>query len=221
MATKTIRLGTTFFLFLAIVATITCIARNPKLQFVLISEPLQINEKESWVAFTRKPTFIVLPISVSTVETIRTAISLLHTAAGVNLVHLSLIPTSQKHRIRRRDVPRLCTATRQPLQSDGLTYLCFGLGRLSSQNWFRTALHLAVDILPGTTFICRFVGAIFPAERKFVPSKFQLIAMVARKPRNTEVNVVDWSTTEVKEPEQVAENMKTNSKVFVAPEVVL
>lgn len=70
-------------------------------------------------------------------------------------------------------------------------------------------------------FIDRFISGIYPAERKVVPRNFQPVAIVARKPGDTKVNVADSSTTEVKEVENVVEDTKDNSIVCVARLVAL
>lgn len=76
-----------------------------------------------------------------------------------------------------------------------------------------------MDILLGTAFIDRSIGGIFPKGRKVLSWSPQPVAIVARKPRNTEVYVVDSSTTKVKEAEQVFDDGKENSLVRVALQV--
>lgn len=132
----------------------------------------------------------------------------LDAGAGVSILHRSLIPTGWKNCSRRHDLQRLRTATKNRLSLDGSMLLHLHLDKLCTRVWFSIALHLAVDILLGTTFIDWFMSGIYPAGRKVVPRNSQSVAIVAWKPRNTKVDVVDASTMGVKDAEQVVDDKK-------------
>lgn len=166
-------------------------------------ESLHFKVTESKVAFTTKLTYNVVLTYGVTAKTMLTAFGLLRKGDGVNPVHLLLINTSWKHCIGRHDLPRLCTAQGRPLRLDGLIILYLCLGDFCILVWFRIASHLALDILLGTVFIDRSMFKIFPIERKVELRNSQPVAIVACKPRDTEVNVVDSCTLELTESEQV------------------
>lgn len=71
------------------------------------------------------------------------------------------------------------------------------------------------------TFINRFIRENFPATRKVLPRNSQPVAVVARKTRNTEVDVVDSSTTEVKDAEQFFEDAREHSVFSAARQIFL
>lgn len=156
-----------------------------------------------------------------TVINFRTAIGLLNTGAGVNLVRPSPIPTGRKYHNKRLDLPGLCTATRRTLQLDALIILHLRLGDQCACVWFGVALHLAVDILLQTTFKDQFIHGISPTESKVEPWSSSPVATVARKLWNTEVKVAESSSTRTWEAEQVTDGAEENYVVRVACQVML
>lgn len=100
----------------------------------------------------------------ATIKKLRTAINLLDTDAGVNLVHPSLITTAWKLCILRYEFSRVRTATRKLLQLDRSIPSHPLLGDLCTRVWFGIALHLDVVILLGTKFIDPYIRypQIFP-----------------------------------------------------------
>lgn len=66
---------------------------------------------------------------------------------------------------------------------------------------FVIALHLALGIFLGTAPPDWFIRESFPSTRKFVPRNSQLVALVALKARNTEMNVHHSNIAEVRAAE--------------------
>lgn len=78
----------------------------------LLSKPLHFKDKESKDVFTVKSTYIVLLIYNIPGKNVSTVFSTLKTEAVVSLVHLSLIPTGRKYRIKRHYLLRMRTTRR-------------------------------------------------------------------------------------------------------------
>lgn len=123
---------------------------------------------------------------------------LLDIGEGLNLVHLSLVPTSVKHRSKRHDLSGLWAKTKYSLHLDGLIPQHFPVEELCIQVWFSIAPHLAVDIIFDTPFIDSFGSKIFPVGRNIVPWNSQPVTIVVRKGRNMKIRVDYSSNTEIK-----------------------
>lgn len=71
------------------------------------------------------------------------------------------------------------------------------------------------------TFTDRFIRGSFPSERKVVLWISQLVAKVARRLRNTGVNVINSNTSETIEAGKVFDGANQNSIVRVARQRIL
>lgn len=104
-----------------------------------------------------------------TTHTSHTAVRLVDTGAAVSLIYTSLLLFTKQTRIERNLLPKMRTATRQPLRLNGLIFLHLLLRDLHTRVWFGLNPHLAADILLRTAFIYRFKHGIVHSERKKVP----------------------------------------------------
>lgn len=87
--------------------------------------------------------------------------SLPDTGAVVYLIHPSLMQPTWRTRVKLDSVPRLRTATRKPLEPEGLIIFHLRFGEIQTRVWFGIALHLGVGILLDTKFIDHFIRRIF------------------------------------------------------------
>lgn len=90
--------------------------------------------------------------------------------------------------IKKRQLPRLRTATKAPILLDGTILLFVKIGELRVRVWFGIVKNLAVDILLGTSFIDRYIQGIFLSERKILPWHSQPVPILSRN-NNTAVRL--------------------------------
>lgn len=129
---------------------------------------------------TAEPTYTLL-ISYTTTATIMyPANCFLNTKADVKLIYPSTLSREWNHCIKRKNLPTICTAAKEPLPLDGLILPPLCLGDLCTRIWFDVALHLTMDILLDTSFIDRFLRGIFPSERKILLWHSQPVAILAQ-----------------------------------------
>lgn len=113
-----------------------------------------------------------------------------------------------------------CALLLEDILSDELILLHLRLGDVRTRIWFSIAPLFAVHILLGEALIDRFIRGISSAERKIVQYNSQLVATVEHKLQNTQVNVVDWSTEEVKEDGIVIIDAEDICRVRVGCQVI-
>lgn len=104
---------------------------------------------------------------------------LLNTGAGLNLVNRTLIPKTWAHRIQRESLPKLQTATEQPLHVKEKILLHVRFEYLCVEAWFGIVFNLAVDIFISTSFIDKLIRGIFPSKRKVVSWHSDSVAILS------------------------------------------
>lgn len=169
---------------------------------VLLSELPEISVKSADIAFTAKPTYRFCVTYRISIFAVHTANCFLNKKAGVKRICLSKKPPSRISPIKRKDIPQLQAATKQPLTFDGLILLYLRLKKLSTRVWFGVAPHFAVEILLEILFIDRFICENFLVERKVVPWHSEPLAVLVFK--QTSQKTRTWSTVP-SDPEQSAD----------------
>lgn len=111
----------------------------------------------------------------------QTASFLPDTGAKVSLNRSLNIPPSWCNCMKRKNVPQLWTDTKQQRPLDRLILSHLRLDELSTRIWFGKALHFAVEIVLGASFIYRFICGIFLVEHRVVPWPSQSVTILAHK----------------------------------------
>lgn len=88
----------------------------------------------------------------------------LDTGDDVHLLRSSLLLRKWPHRIKLNSLSTLHSTTKEPLPLEALILLHLRPRDLGPHIWFVTALHLAVNILLGTSFVHRFIRGIFTSK---------------------------------------------------------
>lgn len=142
------------------------------------------------------------------------------TGTGVNIISFSMIPTEWWNWTIRKKLPTLHTATKEPLQLNGLIPLELLHTNLNTQFWFGIATNLAVDVLLGTILWTLLNEVYFP-PKKVGPLHSQSVALpsgkVKRIDKATNGNPEeDWTTN----TQQPVEGLK-HGLAWVARQTVL
>lgn len=101
------------------------------------------------IAFAEKPRYKLCTFCGITVTAVNIAKYHFDTRTGVNLIRLLMRQLSWTSRNEHKVVPKLQTATEQPLCFGGLILLHHRLEERSTCVWFGVAIHLAVEVLLG------------------------------------------------------------------------
>lgn len=94
---------------------------------------------------------------------------LLENKTELSLINKTLVSQSWEPRIQRGSLPKLQTATKEPLDVEGNILLHVRFESLFARVWFGVMPDLEFDMLLITSFINRFVHGIFPSKCKVVP----------------------------------------------------
>lgn len=94
---------------------------------------------------------------------------LLDTGAKCNLINVGLLHKERTGSIKNINFPRLCTATKEPIQLYGTILPHIQIGGLPTPICFGISSYLSVSWLLGTTFVDCFLRGIFPGEPKVLP----------------------------------------------------
>lgn len=149
-------------------------------------------------------------------------VCLLDTGADLNLVNASMIPPQWAARIKRQNLPRLRTATKEPLALDGTIILHLRLGDLRVRVCFGVVPNLVVDFLLGTSFSDRFIRGIFPSERKIVPWHSHPVTILAsQRPSATTATNNAISAIEDTSLDQAVTNDQVTHPILVARQMVI
>lgn len=104
---------------------------------------------------------------------------LLDAGAELNLVSPKCVRPQWTRHANRYSLPRLRTATKEPILLDDTNLLDVLLGDLRARVWFETAPILPVYHLVGTSIVDRFIREILFPERKVVSWRSQLVDILA------------------------------------------
>ncbi|CAN8075422.1 unnamed protein product [Agarophyton chilense] len=96
----------------------------------------------------------------------RLTTAVLDTGAGLNLVHSKLLPFDWQDFVQARKTPRITDASRRPMDIKGIVPLYIHLERFKIRTWFLVCPSLGADAILGTSFIDRYIKAIYPGLRK-------------------------------------------------------
>lgn len=102
----------------------------------------------------------------------------LDTKAGLNLVNKTLVSQTCEHRIQRGSLPKLGTATKQPLHDKGNLLFYVRSEFFSVRVYFVLVCDLATKMLLGTSFIDGFICGVFLSISKAVPWHSHLLAVL-------------------------------------------
>lgn len=72
-------------------------------------------------------------------------------------------------KIKLTDLPKLHTATKEPIQLHGTIFFHLHIGDMTAGVWINYVSNLIVDMLLGTSFIDRFTRDTFFRDLKVVP----------------------------------------------------
>lgn len=114
----------------------------------------------------------------------------------------------------------LPSTKRKSLEPDGVVILHPHQGEFCIEVWFHIALHFAVDILPGTIFIDRFILGIFQTESKIESWNYIPFSYVVCKDQNTGVRH-RIRNHEKRGTEQTVDNAEENSIDLLTRQVFL
>lgn len=105
-----------------------------------------------------------------------------------NLFNPTLFSLQCSNRIKRGEVPHLCSETQDPIWTKRSILHCDCPGDLCL---VKVGIfdNLAVDMLLDTTFIAFFIFKIFPVEFRFVPWHSHPIAIISAKQRDQRFHV--------------------------------
>lgn len=119
-----------------------------------------------------------------------TFLCLLDTGSRRNLLNKSLISSEKNHCSCFEKMPKLRTATQQPLHMDGNKLLHVRFGALWIWVMLGTISNLAVGMFLGTSFIDYFIRGIFQFERNVVRRQSHPIAIsVSPKPSKLSIPI--------------------------------
>jgi len=116
------------------------------------------------------------PLASTTVRAI------LDTGAGPNLVHADVLPRSALDSLRTGKLPTVRDASRRALTILGALPLYLRLGSLQVKVWFLVATNLAAQCILGTSFVDRYVRAIYPRLRKVTFHDAAPVGIVSASP---------------------------------------
>lgn len=81
-------------------------------------------------------------------------------------------------------MPRLCTATQEPLRMEGTMHLHVRLGDVPVRVWAGIVHNPVVNMILCDSFINRCICGIFSVKPKVVPMHFYLVAILSATPRD-------------------------------------
>lgn len=149
-------------LFPAIMSMSTDEGQNNIANTLNLSEPLSLPTTNTAVAYMSRPSYKIEVTCGWSIKSLYTTVAFLDTAACVNFIHSALIAPARRNRVKKKAPPRLRTATKYPVQFEGLIMLYLRPEDLCTRVWFGIAPQFAINMLLGASFIC-FMGRIFPS----------------------------------------------------------
>lgn len=120
------------------------------------------------MAIKDKPTYKIGMIYGESVKAMHTAVALLDTRAGINLIHFAPIPPEHENSVRNVSLQRVRIGTKKSHRIKGVITLHLRPGDLCTRIWIGIAPQPAVNMLLGTVFIDCSIRGMFPSERKVV-----------------------------------------------------
>ena len=111
-----------------------------------------------------------------------TARAILDTGAGPNLVHADMLPRSALNSLRTSKLPTVRDASRRTVNILGAMPLYLRIGSLQVKMWFLVASNLAARCILGTSFMDRYVCAIYPRLRKVTFHNAAPVGIVSASP---------------------------------------
>lgn len=146
-----------------------------------------------------------------------TAVALFDIGAVFNFIHSGSISPEWKNSVKSEQLKRSLPATKQPPHIEKVLMLQLRLGDLCTRLWFSIAPQLTVNMLFDTTFIERFIRAIFSSDCKVVPWHSPPVTILTNPEPGYNVN----GTQDTQEDhENMAEGSEKMSVIRVARQIV-
>lgn len=154
------------------------------------TEVLPLSMDKTVTLFQKRNYKVCLTIGIQP-SVMRPVIGILDTGAGPNLVAKDFLPSEWQQRIKPIRDPGLVAATKEAMVLQEMILLCVRLGDLEVRAWFGVVDRLAVRLLLGTSFIDRFVKAIFPQDKCLLPMQSKPVAIIDEVTKAVDVGAVE------------------------------
>lgn len=125
---------------------------------VLLAEECVFQVVPTTVALLSQSTFKIVVKGDKKVQHLHRHTCLPDMGAGLNLINKAFLKREWLPNIKKQQLPSQRTATEEPISLDGTILLSIQLSNLSSRVWFGVVPNLAVEILPRTLFIDRYIN---------------------------------------------------------------